>query len=163
MRKNISNKEIRSDIFCKQFLLDKQFIKAKNILLYYPTDDEVNILPLLEFCWENKKNTYLPFIKEVKIGIVNGTSDIKTYNSDYKEPIEGLNALTNNVLDLIVLPGLAFDKNGYRLGHGKGWYDRFVVGLTSKPILIGVCFKEQLQENIPKLEHDIKMDKVLLA
>lgn len=163
LRKNIPNKQIRSEIFCKQFLFDTQFVKAKNILLYYPTHDEVNILPLLEFCWGDKKNVYLPFIKEVEIGLVYGPQDLKISYADYKEPIKRLDCITNVVLDLIILPGVGFDKNGYRIGHGKGWYDHFVDGLTAQPTLIGVCFKEQLQENIPKSEHDIKMDQVLLA
>jgi 5-formyltetrahydrofolate cyclo-ligase len=163
LRKNIPNKQFRSDVFCIQFLSDKRFIDAKNILLYYPTQDEVNIIPLIEHCLKYKKNVYLPFIKDIAIGKVSGVSDIKIFGSDYKEPTTKIIEADNIKLDLIILPGLGFDNKGNRIGRGKGWYDRFVESLPTKPILLGVSFVEQLQKNIPQLEHDIKMDQVLVA
>lgn len=63
-------------------------------------------------------------------------------------------------IDVAIIPGLAFDKNRYRLGRGKGWYDRF---LSEHPetFKIGVCYKEQLVDKLPTEEHDIKMDLVI--
>ena len=64
-------------------------------------------------------------------------------------------------LDLIILPGVGFDKDGNRLGRGKGWYDKFVGMLGYRPFLIGVCFKEQIIEDIPHENFDIQVNEVV--
>lgn len=171
IRKSISNKSNpdiseRSKLICDILLKDERIIEANNILLYYPTLDEVDIRPVIEYCWENGKNVYLPFIKEIKIGKVEGMGDLKDFGLGFKEPT--LSVLYNHEkdcnklrIDLIILPGLGFDKEGNRLGHGKGWYDRFISTLEYKPILIGVCFKEQLLEGIPHENYDIRMEEII--
>lgn len=68
-------------------------------------------------------------------------------------------------LDLVILPGVAFTKNGKRLGHGMGYYDRYLelVGRQQKkmPFLVAIAFNEQIQEDIPTDENDFIMDIVL--
>ena len=61
--------------------------------------------------------------------------------------------------DLILVPGLAFDKSGARLGRGRGFYDRFLAGITG--FRVGVCFDWQLVESVPVEAHDIRMDAVV--
>ena len=61
---------------------------------------------------------------------------------------------------LVIVPGVAFDANGYRVGYGKGFYDRFLKDKRQMTV-IGLCFSGQLVEEIPHDEHDIKMDKII--
>jgi 5-formyltetrahydrofolate cyclo-ligase len=63
-------------------------------------------------------------------------------------------------IDCVCVPGLAFDAKGYRLGHGQGFYDRFL-GQIPHTYKIGVCFKYHLREELPREDHDIKVDRVI--
>lgn len=64
-------------------------------------------------------------------------------------------------IDLVLVPGLAFDRSGGRLGRGKGFYDRFFQKLSKKAVLVGLAFDEQLVERVPIEPHDRKMDFLL--
>lgn len=64
-------------------------------------------------------------------------------------------------IDLVLVPGLAFDRFGGRLGRGKGFYDRFFQKLPQKTVLVGLAFDEQLVERVPVEPHDRKMDFLL--
>jgi 5-formyltetrahydrofolate cyclo-ligase len=64
-------------------------------------------------------------------------------------------------LDLIIVPGASFDKNGNRIGYGKGYYDRFLKTISKHASTIGLCFEDNIEENIPTEAHDVKVDVVL--
>ena len=63
-------------------------------------------------------------------------------------------------IDVVVVPGMAFDKEGHRLGRGKGYYDRFLAKIRNT-YKIGLCFPWQLVDNVPTDEHDILMDEIM--
>jgi 5-formyltetrahydrofolate cyclo-ligase len=169
----LSQKVTRPHIICEKILSLEKFQKAKNVLLYYPIESEVDIKEVIEYCWECGKNVYFPFIKEVVIGKANSYLELRG-TGKYWEPIgkdvgkgygKDIGKDDSEILDVIIVPGLAFDNAGYRLGQGMGWYDKYISSIKfkfkKKPYIIGVCFKEQLLENIPHESHDIKMDEVL--
>ena len=64
-------------------------------------------------------------------------------------------------MDLIVVPGVAFDKTGNRLGRGGGYYDK-ALRRAKKVYKIGLCFREQLVKKVPMTEHDVRMDRVII-
>mmetsp|Transcript_21950 Transcript_21950/g.18223 ORF Transcript_21950/g.18223 Transcript_21950/m.18223 type:complete len:203 (+) Transcript_21950:40-648(+) len=70
-------------------------------------------------------------------------------------------ALDTDSLDVIIVPGLAFDENCQRLGRGKGYYDRYLSRWTSRPILIGVAFECQVVDEIPVSSRDVPVDYVV--
>ncbi|XP_053318488.1 5-formyltetrahydrofolate cyclo-ligase isoform X2 [Spea bombifrons] len=76
-------------------------------------------------------------------------------------------ALSTGGLDLVLVPGLGFDKEGNRLGRGKGYYDtffeRYRSQLDSKPYTVALSFQEQVCDSIPVTEHDIAIDEILCA
>ena len=75
------------------------------------------------------------------------------------EPMYNKDNIYKGKIDLIIVPGVGFDQNNNRLGYGKGFYDHF---LKNKNIFkIGICFKEQLLDEIPVNEYDIKMDLII--
>ena len=63
--------------------------------------------------------------------------------------------------DVVVVPGLAFAPDGQRLGQGGGWYDRFLIGVRDDCETIGVCFREQLVDELPTAPHDVAVDRVV--
>jgi 5-formyltetrahydrofolate cyclo-ligase len=63
--------------------------------------------------------------------------------------------------DLVVVPGLAFTAAGDRLGQGGGWYDRFLSGIRADCVTVGVCFAEQIVDELPVEAHDVRMDHVV--
>ena len=85
--------------------------------------------------------------------------DLKEGKFKIPEP-ESPEEFPKEKIDFVIVPGVAFDKNGYRLGFGKGYYDRFLEGIT--PFKLGVCQREFFLEEIPHGKFDVKMDDVLV-
>jgi 5,10-methenyltetrahydrofolate synthetase len=103
-------------------------------------------------------------IRNEELGMVPKSVDVR--NSD-TEPVDVLMTGGNNVsfkehFDFILVPGVAFSPNGYRLGRGKGYYDKFL-SKYSNLFTVGVCFREQFYLDIPTEPHDIPMHKVIVC
>ena len=77
------------------------------------------------------------------------------------EPAEGLPAPPEEI-DLLIVPGVAFDSQGFRLGRGKGFYDKFLVSCPGLHT-VGVCLRHQFIEHVPHEPHDLRVDRVLIA
>ena len=83
------------------------------------------------------------------------------------EPVPGLSPLDTQALSgqraLVLVPGLAFDKENYRLGRGKGFYDRFFASCGNSLFKIGIGYSFQLVDRVPKEPHDLKLDAIILS
>ena len=136
------------------------FAKAKCILAYFSLPDEVQTHGFIEkYCKE--KNFLLPVVKgdDLEIRSFNGISEmVKTAPFGILEPVgDAFTDLTK--IDLVVVPGVAFDRKLRRLGRGKGYYDKLLPKI--KATKMGVCFDFQLLDQIPIDNHDIVMDMVV--
>ncbi len=161
--RNIS-KEIRSKLNIKslsQKLVKKlsetnEYKNAKNIMIYYPLPNEINLLALLK---DNTKKFFLPKIDGQNLLCCPYKEGDKTCLSRFKtcEPIS--EPCSKNLIDLVIIPALAVDKNNYRLGYGGGFYDRFLNDFTGLKI---VCLPQELVfDTIYPESHDIKADIIL--
>lgn len=117
---------------------------------------------LIKLSVNKNRSVALPRIRDKKMSFVNyrlGDSLERSLDTKLMQP--EVNSVV--IPRVIVIPGLAFDLNGYRLGFGNGYYDRFFVNLSVrlKIIKIGVCFHEYLYEYIPRENHDIKLDYII--
>ena len=138
--------------------LHPDFIKAEKIMLYSALPDEVQTQAFLEK-WHLKKTIILPTVVGDDIIPVEYGKDTAFAVGDFNI-LEPQNEPYTGDFDLIVVPGVAFDRQGNRLGRGKGYYDRFLCQHLEVR-RIGICFDFQLVETIPTEPFDIKMHEVI--
>ena len=133
------------------------FVKAERVMLYSALPDEVQTQAFLEK-WHLKKQIILPTVVGDDIIPVAYGKDTSFAVGDFNI-LEPQNEPYKGDFDLIIVPGVAFDRKGNRLGRGRGYYDRFLCQhLDVKRI--GICFDFQLLEEIPTEPFDITMDEV---
>ncbi len=158
IRKNINNKEDKSNIITNKIINNTKYINSSNIALYKSLDSEVNLDYLINYSLDNNKKVYLPKVDGDKLTFYEINKNTKYVKSEFGV-LEPIGDKIMNSCDLIIVPGVVFDKNNNRMGFGKGYYDRFLC--NKKIYKIGVCFKEQIVKNIEVNEWDIKMDEVI--
>lgn len=135
------------------------FQEAKHILIYNNMSDEVATLDFIKK-WEDKKQFYLPVTHKDGIVFRKYNSSITLNQSSFGilEPI-GTDLIDYGFVDLIIVPGLAFDRTKNRMGRGKGYYDKFLPQIKAPKI--GICFDFQLLDSLPTNEQDVKMDYIV--
>ena len=137
---------------------NRHFIEAKNVMLYSSLPDEVHTHDFLEK-WRDEKRIILPTVVGDDIIPVELKKDTDFAVGDFNI-LEPQNEEYTGDYDLIVVPGVAFDINGNRIGRGKGYYDRFLCKHLNVA-RIGICFDFQLVDEVPTEDNDIKMNDVI--
>lgn len=137
---------------------------AQSILFYAPLAGELDIWPLLVDALATGKTVLLPrFIPEqnlyVACQIKDAARDLQTGQFGVREPLARCEKNLLNHLDLILVPGIAFDLSGHRLGRGKGFYDRLLTVLHGPTC--GVAFDQQIVSHIPVEPHDMRLNCIL--
>lgn len=137
-----------------------EFIQAKTVMLYWSMKDEVYTHDFI--CrWANEKKVILPSVKgeTLSLKVFEGIDSlIEGENYGILEP-EGSVFKEENEIDLILVPGIAFDRENNRMGRGKAYYDRLLQSLSS--FKVGIAFEFQILDFVPVDEHDIKMNKII--
>lgn len=151
----------QSDIITRKILNSEEYKKANSIFTYIATCGEVNTSALIKQALCEDKTIIVPVLinkTEMDAGIVyRDTVFIKNrYNID--EP-KTKNFYTGKI-DIIITPGLSFDKRGSRLGYGGGYFDRFFEK-HKEALKIGLCLDEFIASSLPNESHDIKMDIII--
>lgn len=140
---------------------DEDYLKARNVLCYWSLPDEVDTHDFVIRAAASKR-LFLPVVSgdDLLIREFTGVSSLcEGENYSIPEPAIGSVQASISDIDLVVVPGVAFDRKGGRMGRGKGFYDRLLQG--SDVVKIGICFGFQLVDEVPMQEHDILMDKVI--
>lgn len=134
------------------------FVAAERVMLYASLPDEVQTMDFID-TWKRSKQIILPTVAGDDIIPVEATDESEMQEGDF-HILEPKNKPYEGSLDLIVVPGMAFDRDGHRLGRGRGYYDRF---LSKYPEVktIGICFDFQFLESIPTEPHDRRVDEVI--
>lgn len=134
----------------------KEYKSAKNVMIFYPLEYEVDLRELLN----DDKNFYLPRIngREIEVCPYKQNDILKISKYNLKEPV--CEKVSANILDLIIVPALLVDEEGYRLGYGGGYYDRFLQNnKTAKTICL--ISKKLSVKNLLHEKHDIKIDLII--
>ena len=144
--------------------LQAKMPSAHTILFFAPLPDELDVWPVMELSLALGVTCALPFFDTEKKSYV--AKQIKQLATDIvigkfgvREPAAGCAEIPLERFDLVLVPGMAFDMVGNRLGRGRGFYDRLLQSASG--VKCGVCYDLQLLEKIPTEPHDAKVDFVL--
>ena len=156
-RKKIKNKDVLSKKITANLIKLDIYNKANIIALYNSLPDEVDTSYLINK-YLDKKTILLPRIIDNKIDFIKINKDSK-YNKSKLGVLEPIGKVYHGNIDLIIVPGVAFDKKLNRLGFGMGYYDKY---LENKDIYkIGLAYGKQIVNLLPYDNFDIKMNMII--
>jgi len=141
-------------------------VRARRVMTYLSFNAEVETFPLVRALFAQGKSVAVPYIHQGAINLIpaeitNLDHDLQTGPLGILEPrADRLFPLDPKTIDVHVVPGVAFDEMGFRLGYGKGHYDRFLVLRAPHSLVVGAAFDIQIGENLPHELWDIPMDFV---
>ncbi len=138
----------------------KQIAQAQNIMCFLSIKNEVKLYPFIEQAREQGQRILVPRVESDGIKAVEYQLE-RTRRGSFGiiEP-EG-EPVDEKLIDAVLVPGLVFDYNGYRLGYGAGYYDRFLPLLRPDAFLCGVCYDWQVVETILPQEKDVPVDWIV--
>lgn len=176
----ISKTQLRSEINAKRKTLDAQWIldastrvvdhfqkleafnASKTIALYMAIGGEVDLAPLFPICWTLGKRTCIPVFSETQqryeMAEIKAETQFVTGHYGIQEPIDPT-PVSTDWIELMAVPGLAFDSQGNRLGRGGGHYDRLLDGFTGHAV--AVAFDFQIVPYVPCESHDKPVDMIV--
>ena len=135
------------------------FQSAKTVLIYYPTHNEVDLLSLIKR-YKKEKMFLFPVVHRKAMTVCPYEGNQKMHRGKFNIP-EPTTEPYQGDIDLILVPGVGFDKTGNRLGRGGGYYDKFIGRIGKKTLLVGVGYDFQLVEEIPANSWDKRLDYVV--
>ncbi len=159
--------KIKMDKIIKEkFLNSEEYKKAKKIFIYISFKSEVDTKEIILQGLRDKKEIIVPrtdISNKIMDGVkINSFDNLKENVYGILEPAEDLEAVEPNDIDLIVMPGSAFDKNKSRIGYGAGYYDKYLKSIGKKKATkIALAYDFQIVDNIPSDKHDVPVDYVI--
>lgn len=151
-----------SDDLCMRLYRMRELSGSNVVMAFHPLSDEVDIRPLLKRLHDDGKIILLPEVTGESTMILRQyapEAEMLKGALGTQVPNTGIYTEYSNI-EVVLVPGVAFDKEGHRMGRGKGYYDRFLSMIPEESVKIGVCFPYQIVECVPTEEHDFVMDYV---
>ena len=159
VRAGIGDRLLRSvQLWAKVAELD-EYSRAANVMAFVGFGDEPDTEPLFARLAVEGKRLLLPRVEASGIVVADGDSPRLASKFGVLEPTGP--ALDPAVIDLVIVPGLAFTRSGDRLGYGRAYYDMFLPNVAAPKV--GVCFEEQIVDEMPLADHDVRVDVVISA
>ncbi len=168
-----SNKDKLSRQICNRFIEQAEYQQAETVMWYVHCRSEVRTLPAIEHALNGLKRLVVPYctcddLGRNKLGLwrLEDINELLPGTWGILEPPESRWSETDkkvdvSELDLIMAPGVAFDRNGGRLGNGAGYYDRLLQKIRKDTVVTAVCFESQLCKQVEMEVHDVYMDKII--
>jgi len=155
--------EARSQLLGQKFAECAQYLNAKTIYGYLPYNQEVRTIPMLARALAEGKRVAVPKVygDEMKFIYIDDLSKIEKGYAGIPEPIAD-GPVADDPTALVLMPGLAFDPAGHRIGYGGGFYDKFLAREPDHPT-VALCYEFQMLPQLETEEFDIPVDCVLWA
>ena len=157
-----------SEEIFRQLAALPEYACARTVMLYLDFLSEVRTRWFLPTAWSEGKHVVVPYCEngELELFRLDHVGELAPGTIGVLEPRRELRGHAERKIDrrgpnLIVIPGLAFDRRGGRLGYGKGYYDRFLGHIRGDAARVAICFECQLVAEVPVLPHDIRMHMIV--
>lgn len=171
LRKALLKEEVieKSKIITNKIITLEEFLESRNIMAYMDFSNEVSTKFLIEKCFEMGKKVFLPKVAykskrrylevyevtDIKNQLSKGTYGILEPNGNFTGKVD------EKIIDMVVVPGVAFDEKRNRIGFGAGYYDSFLKNTKKECHKVGIAFEIQICPYIPAEEHDVPLDMIV--
>jgi 5-formyltetrahydrofolate cyclo-ligase len=167
-RNQQANKDELSQHICRTFMALPEYVAARTVMFYVDVRSEVRTRHSLPEALSSGKRIVVPYCvnQELELFLLSHINELALGMYKILEPRPDLRDMPHKKvsphdLDLIMVPGVAFDKHGGRMGHGFGYYDKLLQHARPDTPLVALAFECQLFPEIPTAAHDIFMDKII--
>lgn len=141
----------------------KEYRPAKTLLIYMSTPIEIDTIEIIKTAWKEGKKVAvprcIPGTRDMEFHYIEKLEDLSVGSFSVLEPDPSLPIVTDFSGCLMIVPGMHFDMNGYRIGYGKGYYDRYMVRFTG--ISAGLCYSSELKPFLYHGKYDRHVDIVV--
>ena len=145
---------------CEALMQLVSFKYSDTILMYAPLDGEIDVMPIAERALELGKRVAFPRCVEdprnLDFKYVSSLDELKSGSYSIDEPSEDMESVTDLSKSICIIPGIVFDKEGYRVGYGKGYYDRFLAVYDGTKF--GLAYSECILDSVPRGRFDRHVD-----
>lgn len=153
------------EIIFNKVISSEYYKKAKNIFIFVSMGDEVDTINIIKHALKDNKSICVPRVisklKGMETVEIKTLEELKPGKFGILEPKAGNNIINAEVIDLVLLPGLAFDKAGGRLGYGGGFYDRYLLNLNKNVPKVGIGFDFQIIDKVIMEKYDNYIDGII--
>ncbi len=162
-RKNIADKKEKDLKICNNLLNSLLYINCDKILFFAALDDEINTDYAIEAAISRGKTVYLPKCIDncgnMDFYKINSLDELITGSFNVREPKGNSDKFNDCSNALCVVPAISYDLKGFRLGYGKGYYDRFLEKFSS--VSVGLCYNEMIIDKIPADRLDLPVNYII--
>ncbi|MFY9175484.1 MAG: 5-formyltetrahydrofolate cyclo-ligase [Peptococcia bacterium] len=156
----------KSHEISQRLIMMPEYQQADVVMLYLSFENEVDTKGLIITSWKQKKKVVIPVCqpadKTILVSELHSFDELTPGTWNISEPKkEFLRPIPASRIDLAIIPGLAFDVRGNRLGYGAGYYDRFLPNLSPNCAKIALSYEMTMQEFLPTEAHDVPMDYII--
>lgn len=168
VRNAMPEDEVRrlSGLIFQNLRLNSFFEESKHVMIYLDFKHEVETGLVINYCLENGKKVYIPICipetHEICVSRITSLDELQKGHFGIREPkAEYIRLSDSSLIDLVLVPGVAFDKAGNRIGFGAGYYDRFMKRLNPDAVKAALAYSFQVVDRIPSDEYDIPVDYII--
>lgn len=157
--------QVRSAAACRRLCETDEYRRSDVIMIFLSMAHEVDTSPIAIQAWRDGKRILAPRVsweqrRMLPVEIQSLTTDVEPGQMGIREPTEGMPVPVLDI-DLVVVPGLAFDEHGNRLGRGRGFYDRFLWHKDLHAVCCAIALEEQIVPEVPVGEHDKPVNMIV--
>lgn len=146
---------------CMRLVETPVYRRAEVVMVFLSMEHEVDTNHVALHCWNNMKRVLAPRVaweqrRLLPTEIHSLTNDVRDSDRGIREPIDGMPIPVADI-DIVIVPGLGFDRDGNRLGRGSGFYDRFLCHRDFRGVACALALEDQVVDAIPSEQRDVRM------